>query len=240
MKSPGKAHFSIVIGIAAVVAAVLAVRYFFDVQHNLNVFLGWIKNLGAWAPLFFILLYVLTTILFIPGFVLTLGAGILFGVVPGTVTVSIAATLGATAAFIIGRHFARDWVSRQVRGRPKVDAVDAAVGREGWKIVLLTRLSPIFPFNVLNYAFGLTRISLGGYFLASWIGMLPGTIMYVYIGSLIGNLALLGTEQRSRTTMEWLFYAAGLAIAALVAVYVTRLARRALQEKVGSEKQAVS
>jgi uncharacterized membrane protein YdjX (TVP38/TMEM64 family) len=204
-------------------------------QQALRAALDWLEGLGALAPVFFIVTYVLTTVLFVPGFILTLGAGILFGVVLGTATVSIAATLGATAAFIIGRYLAREWVEQKIQGRPKFAAVDKAVAREGWKIVLLTRLSPIFPFNLLNYAFGLTRVSLGGYFLASWIGMLPGTLMYVYIGSLIGNLALLGTDERSRTTLEWIFYGAGLLVAVAVTFYVTRLARNALQERVAPE-----
>jgi len=113
------------------------------------------------------------------GSALTLGAGILFGVLRGSIIVSIAATLGATAAFLIARYVAREWVARKIAAHPKFAAVDQAVASEGWKMVGLIRLSPIFPFSLMNYAFGLTRVSLRDYFFASWIGMLPGTVMYV-------------------------------------------------------------
>ncbi len=222
----------LIIGLVFLVFIAVAMRSLFDVQQDLKALLAWIEGRGFWAPLVFSLIYIATTILFVPGFILTLGAGILFGVLLGTATVSVAATLGATASFIIGRYFARTWVEHKIQDSPGFDAIDTAVAREGWKIVLLTRLTPLLPFNVLNYAFGVTRISLGGYFLASWIGMLPGTLMYVYIGSLIGNLTLLGSHERSRTIAEWIFYGAGMVVAAIVTVYVTRLARSALEEKV--------
>lgn len=237
MTSSNKAPLKLILGIVILAALAITLRSFFDIQQTLGTALTWIDDLGSWGPLFFVLTYIAATVLFVPGFILTLGAGILFGVLLGTVTVSVAATLGATAAFIIGRYFAREWVEEKISAHSGFAAVDKAVAGEGWKIVLLTRLSPIFPFNLLNYAFGLTNISLPGYFLASWIGMLPGTLMYVYLGSLIGNLALIGTEQRSRTLMEWIFYGMGLAVALIVTIYATRLARKALQEKVSSKDQ---
>src|SRR5690606_28498352 len=113
------------------------------------------------------------TVLLIPGSALTLGAGALFGVFWGTVYASTGATLGATCAFLIGRYLARDWVAARIARRPAFVAIDRAVAEEGWKIVGLTRLSPIFPFVLLNYAFGLTRVSLRDYVFASWLGMLP-------------------------------------------------------------------
>jgi uncharacterized membrane protein YdjX (TVP38/TMEM64 family) len=171
-------------------------------------------------------------VLFLPGSILTLGAGFVFGVVRGSVLVSISATLGATAAFLVGRYLARDWVGAKIAGNEKFRAVDEAVAREGWKIVGLTRLSPAFPFNLLNYAFGVTRVSLRDYFFASWIGMLPGTVMYVYIGSLAGDLATLGAGDRQRSAAEWALYVVGLVATIAVTVYVTRLARRALQRRV--------
>ena len=109
--------------------------------------------------------------------------------------------------------------------------IDDAVATEGWKIVGLTRLSPVFPFNLLNYAYGLTKVSLRDYFFASWIGMLPGTVMYVYIGSLIGDLARLGAGGRTRTGAEWALYVVGLVATVAVTVYVTRIARSALNKK---------
>src|SRR5207302_6285236 len=109
----------------------------------------------------------------------------------------IGATLGATAAFLVGRYLARDWVAHRIEANQKFKAIDQAVGREGGKIVLLTRLSPIFPFNLLNYAFGVTQVTLRSYFLASAVGMIPGTILYVYIGSVAGMVAAEGTHART-------------------------------------------
>jgi uncharacterized membrane protein YdjX (TVP38/TMEM64 family) len=106
------------------------------------------------------------------------------------------------------------------------------VAHEGWKIVLLTRLSPIFPFNLLNYAYGLTRVNLKHYFWASWIGMMPGTVMYVYIGSLAGDLASLGAGTHTRTPAEWVLYGVGLLATVTVTIFVARLARRALAERI--------
>ncbi|MGH7316374.1 MAG: TVP38/TMEM64 family protein, partial [Candidatus Rokuibacteriota bacterium] len=127
---------------------------------------------------------------------------------------------------------ARGWVARRIEGNARFKAIDAAVAREGWKIVGLTRLSPVFPFNLLNYAFGVTRVSLRDYLLASWIGMMPGTVMYVYLGSLAGDLAALGAGRRARTPAEWGFYVVGLLATVAVTVYVTRLARAALARRV--------
>jgi uncharacterized membrane protein YdjX (TVP38/TMEM64 family) len=189
-----------------------------------------IARLGAWGPVLFALLYVAATVLFLPGSILTLGAGVVFGLARGAVIVSISATLGATAAFLVGRYVARDWVAGKIEGNPKFKAIDEAVAREGWKIVGLTRLSPVFPFNLLNYAFGLTRVSLSHYVIASWIGMIPGTVMYVYLGSVAGTLASAGGGT-SRTPAEWALYAVGLAATIGVTVYVTRLARRALARR---------
>jgi len=110
--------------------------------------------------------------------------------------------------------------------------VDQAIAAEGWKIVGLIRLSPIFPFTLMNYALGLTRVSLRGYFFASWIGMLPGTVLYVYIGSLIGDLGNLGGAGRQRTASEWTLYGVGLLASIAVAFYVTRIARDALAKRI--------
>jgi len=135
----------------------------------------------------FCFVYIAACVFFIPGALLTLGAGAIFGVIKGSILVSIASTLGAGLAFLVGRYFARDWVSKKIEGNEKFAAIDGAVANEGWKIVGLTRLSPVFPFNLLNYAFGLTSVAFKDYFLASWIGMMPGTVMYVYVGSPAAN-----------------------------------------------------
>jgi uncharacterized membrane protein YdjX (TVP38/TMEM64 family) len=185
-----------------------------------------VQGLGAWGPVALGAIYVLACALFVPGSPLTLAAGALFGLWLGTLTVVIAATLGATLAFLVGRYLARDWVSRLVEGKPRFAAVDRAVAEQGFRIVLLTRLSPVFPFNFLNFAFSVTRVSLRDYVLGSLLGMLPGTVLYVYLGSVLGDVAAGG--ERERTPAEWAFYGAGLLATIVATVLVTRVARRAL------------
>src|SRR5437870_4566433 len=220
-----------VLYIAVAVAVVLAVKYL-HVQDWLKEALDWIGKLGPWGPVIFVGLYVVATVFFIPGSVLTLGAGAVFGVVLGSVCVSISATLGATAAFLVGRYLARDAIARKIRKNEKFATIDRAVADEGWKIVLLTRLSPVFPFTLLNYAFGLTRVKLSHYVLASWLGMIPGTVMYVYLGSLVN----IGAGHRQRTTGEWVLYGVGLLATVTVTVFVTRLAKKALAKKISSSE----
>ena len=193
--------------------------------------LDWIRGLGALAPVAFIAIYIAACVAFLPGSILTIGAGVIFGVVRGSIYVSIAATLGATAAFLVGRYLARDWVSARLEGNAKFKAIDQAVGKEGWKIVILTRLSPVFPFNLLNYAYGLTSVSLRDYFFASWLGMIPGTILYVYIGSLSGDLARAAGGSAQRSPVQWVFTAVGFVATVAVVVYVTRIGARVLREK---------
>ena len=220
-----------VLYVAAGIGIVLAVKYL-HVQDLLKSALNWIGKLGPWGPVIFVGLYVVATVLFVPGLVLTLGAGAVFGVALGSVSVSIGATLGATAAFLVGRYLARDGIARKIEKNEKFATIDRAVADEGWKIVLLTRLSPVFPFTLLNYAFGLTRVKLSHYVLASWLGMIPGTVMYVYLGSLVN----IGAGHRQRTTGEWVLYGVGLLATVVVTVFVTRLARRALAKKIGRDE----
>ncbi|MBU7584523.1 MAG: TVP38/TMEM64 family protein [Nostoc sp. TH1S01] len=204
----------------------------FNPQVILRDALQWIDNQGTVGAIAFIGLYIIATVAFLPGSILTLGAGVVFGVVWGSLYVFVGATLGATAAFLVGRYLARSWVVNKIANNQNFAAIDHAVGKEGLKIVLLTRLSPIFPFNLLNYAFGVTGVSLKDYFIGS-VGMIPGTIMYVYIGSLAGNLALIGTEgQPSNPTVQWAIRVIGLIATVAVTVYVTRIARKALAEEV--------
>ncbi len=232
-------HITTVIGsiiILIVIVALVAAAKLFDLRQAFRDTLAWIADLGSLGPLMFIALYIVVCVLLLPGSIPTLGAGVVFGVVKGSIAVSIGSTVGATCAFLIGRHLARNWVSGKIADNAKFKAIDEAVGREGWKIVLLTRLSPIFPFNLLNYAFGVTRVRLKHYVVASWIGMMPGTIMYVYIGSLAGNLATLGSGERTRTTGEWILYGAGLLATLAVTVFVTRIARKALASRLPAEE----
>ncbi|MGB7443029.1 MAG: TVP38/TMEM64 family protein [Coleofasciculaceae cyanobacterium] len=208
----------------------------FNPQEWLRNALQWIQDLGPVGAIAFIILYIVATVAFLPGSILTLGAGVVFGVILGSLYVFVGATLGATAAFLVGRYLARGWVAKKIEGNQKFKAIDEAVGREGLKIVLLTRLSPVFPFNLLNYAYGLTGVSLKDYFFGS-VGMIPGTIMYVYIGSLAGSLATIGGEsQPSNPTIQWAIRIIGFIATVAVTLYVTKVARKALDEKVDKEQ----
>lgn len=224
--------------VAALVAAIAALLIGFKylpVNDYLGSFLEYIQSLGVWGPVLLVGAYVVATVLMAPGLILTLGAGFAFGVVTGTIAVSIGSVIGATAAFLIGRYFARDFVEQQTKNFPKFAAVDRAVETSGFKIVMLTRLSPVFPFNVLNYLYGATKVSLRDYVLASWIGMLPGTVMYVYFGTVAKNLTdLLAGEIQGGVGQKALL-GVGLLATVVVTVYVTRVAGKAIRDYVPAE-----
>ncbi len=223
----------LVASLLAGAAVFLLIR--FDAPRVLQQLMTWVQNQGVAGIVVFIAVYILATVLFIPGSILTLGAGAVFGVVLGTIWVSIGSTLGAFAAFLVGRYVARDWVAAKAANNPRFRAIDEAVGREGWKIVFLTRNSPVFPFNLSNYAYGLTAVPAGGYLLASWIGMLPGTVMYVYLGSLAASLATLGTGEHQTGIVQWILYGVGFLATVAVTVIVTRIARKALRRSLHEE-----
>ncbi len=204
----------------------------FNPQQWLLNALQWVKSLGLLGGLAFMAIYIIATVAFLPGSILTLGAGVVFGILWGFVYVFIGANLGAIAAFLVGRYLARDWISQKIAGNETFTAIDQAVAQEGFKIVLLTRLSPVFPFNLLNYAWGITGVSLPDYILGS-IGMIPGTIMYVYLGYIAGDLAKISSEnQPTNSTIQWAIKIIGLIATVAVTVYVTRIAREALAEKI--------
>lgn len=221
-----------------VTCAIIAVKHF-NVQEILHNSLTEIKSLGWLAPIGFIFIYNLATLLFIPGSLLTLKGGCLFGVFWGSIYVLIAAILGATGAFLLGRYLSRDWVERQIATHPKFKAIDQAVKQEGWKIVLLTRLCPLFPFNLLNYAFGVTQVSLKDYVLGSF-GMIPATVMYVYIGSIATDLATFDMSNQSTTKeaqiAQWVIRGIGLIATVGVTVYVTQIAKKSLEKTVVTEE----
>lgn len=189
-----------------------------------------VEGLGAWGPLALITLYVVGTVALVPGSVLTLAAGALFGLVRGTLYAWVGACLGATAAFLISRYVARESVSRRLDGDPRFRRIDEAIGREGRRVVFLLRLSPVFPFTLLNYALGLTRVRFVDYLLG-FVGMLPGTLLYVYQGKVVGEVAALGAGGVERGVGYYLVLFLGLAATVAVTVLVTRLARRALHEE---------
>jgi len=188
-----------------------------------------IESFGVWGPVALVALYVVATVLLVPGTFLTLVAGATYGLWVGTAIVSIGSTTGAAMAFLIARYFARDHVARLAHRRTRFGAIDRAIGEGGWKVVALLRLSPVVPFNLQNYLYGVTPIRFGSCILASWIAMLPGTFLYVYIGHVTGTVI---RPDRQRSPWEWALLAAGLVATLLVTVYVTRLANRHLQAEV--------
>ena len=187
-----------------------------------------VDELGAWAPLAFIVAYAVATVGFVPGSLLTLAAGAMFGLLRGTLYVMVGATVGASAAFLVARHLARGLVERHLSASPRFAALDAAIGREGRRIVVLLRLSPVFPFNLLNYALGLTQVTFPDFLLAS-AGMLPGSLLYAYYGWVAGDVAALaGGGGPSRGPAGYALLGVGLAATIAVTAVVTRVARRAL------------
>ncbi len=224
--------FSLIAGLLTATPALAQDGGGFNPQAWLLSALQWIDGLGFVGGLAFMAIYIVATVAFLPGSILTLGAGVIFGIAMGSVYVFVGATLGAIAAFLVGRYLARGWVSQKIAGNQNFSAIDQAVAHEGFKIVLLTRLSPVFPFNLLNYAFGITGVGLKDYALGS-VGMIPGTVMYVYIGSLAGDLARLGSEsQAANPVAQWAIRIIGFVATVAVTIYVTRVARQALAEKV--------
>jgi len=214
-----------IVVLVVILAGLIIVFKVFPVKEWLvgeNGLITWIEQQGTLGYLVFIGVYIILTVLAGPAWLLTIAAGLVYGLLGGTVLVSIGSILGATAAFLIGRYLARDAIARKVEQNAKFKSIDEAVGERGFFIVLLTRLSPIFPFTLLNYAYGLTKVDLSKYFFASWIGMLPGTVMYVYIGSL-GNAVTEGA-----TTGKLILKIAGFAATVAVTIYITKVARKAL------------
>jgi uncharacterized membrane protein YdjX (TVP38/TMEM64 family) len=217
---------------AVVVLGLVFAAFLLPVRGWLIEALEWTEGLGAWGPIVVAAFYIVACVLLLPGSVITLGAGLLFGVLVGTITVSIGSTLGACAAFLVGRTVARDWVSGKVSKNEKFSAIDNAVGEQGLKIVLLTRLSPVFPFNLLNYAYGLTKIPFWQYAIASWVGMLPGTVMYVYFGAGLRSFAELATGEVEGGPAQRIFFWFGLVATIVVTVFVTRIAQKTLRREV--------
>ncbi|MFW6286615.1 MAG: TVP38/TMEM64 family protein [Candidatus Sumerlaeota bacterium] len=220
-----------IIAAVVVIAGLLVASRFFPIREWLRIFLEWVEELGAWGYGAFGLAYILACVFFIPGTILTLGAGFLFGTIRGTILVSISSVAGATVAFLLGRYLLRGSIQKKIAGRKKFEAIDRAVGRRGLKIVLLTRLVPLFPFNLQNYAYGLTDVRVRDYVLGSWVGMLPATIVYVYFGSTMQSLAEVFAGKQESSPLKIALLVAGLVALLLLIAYMTGIARKALREE---------
>ena len=220
--------------IALVLAAVLlfAAARALPLDRWIEDMQGWLDGFGALGMLIFVLIYIAAALLLVPGLAITLAAGGLFGLFWGTALVSVASTTAAALAFLIARYFARGAVEARVAGSPKFAAIDGAIAQGGWRVVALLRLSPAVPFSLGNYLYGLTAIRFWPYVLTSWLFMLPGTFMYVYVGYLSteGLSAASGGEE-STATGRLILFVVGLVATAVVTVYVSKLARKALREQ---------
>ena len=214
------------IAIAAAVLLLAAAWRWLPLASWLDRFQAWVGGLGPLGAVLYGALYVAAVLLFVPGILLTLGAGYVFGLLWGSVVVSIASTTAAALAFLIARHAARHRVERLAREHPAFGAIDRAIARGGWKVVVLLRLSPLIPFSISNYVYGLTAVRPVPYVLASWMAMIPATILYVWLGAAGRSLR----AGRSRTPGEWALLAVGLAATAAVTVVLARLARRELAQ----------
>ncbi len=213
--------------VTALLVAMALVAFAPGVRQCTLATLNWMEQLGVWGPIALILIYIIATVGMIPGTLLTVGAGALFGLWIGVLAVVIGSNLGAIAAFLLGRTLMHGWTEAIVARSPNIAVLDRAVAQQGFRIVMLTRLSPLFPFNLLNYAFGMTSVSFRDYVVASAVGMLPGTILYVYLGAAAGSLAKLTTEAEGNVASR-LWFAIGLVITLVLTVYLHRLAHTAL------------
>lgn len=224
-------------GVVAGLVGFFALLRTFDVPRHLLGFVEWVRQAGLAGALSFSGVYVGAAVLLLPASVLTLGAGFVWGPFVGLAIVLPSATVAATTAFLLGRTVARGWVQRRVADSPRFRAIDEAVGSGGFRLVLLLRLSPLFPFNLLNYVLGLTRVSARDFVLGSAIGMVPGTFLYLYLGSLVTSASqLLSGERPSAGPLGAALYAAGLVATVVVTVWVTRTARAALSKTLAEGK----
>jgi len=226
----------LVVLILIVIALFLAMR-FLPVQQWLRRFSDWVAQMGVAGILIFIVVYAVATVLMAPGSILTIGAGFAFGLWKGFLAVSAGATLGASLAFLVARFIAREKIEAIAQRNEKFRNIDSAIGRQGAKLIFLLRLSPVIPFNLSNYFYGLTAVKFWPYVLASWIGMIPGTLLYVYIGT-AGKAAVAATaggEAAKHGWQYWTFLGVGFAATIIVTIWVTRIARDALKSQAVQE-----
>src|SRR3989454_2492156 len=236
-KPAPKSAIARLVALIVIVIALFLVMKFLPVQQWLRTFSDWVGQMGVTGIFIFIGVYVVATVLLAPGAILTIGAGFAFGLWKGFLAVSAGSTLGAVLAFLVARFIARDKVEAIAERNDKFRNVDNAIGKEGAMLIFLLRLSPVIPFNLSNYFYGLTAVRFWPYVLASWIGMMPGTFLYVYIGA-AGKAAVSAAadgEEMKHGWQYWTFTGVGLAATIVVTVWVTKIARDALRDT-GTQK----
>ncbi len=226
-----------VVAVVLVVSAFLIAIRFLPIREALENASSRIDSLGFWGPLAFISLYITCTVLMIPRSILSVGAGLQFGLLPGFLWVILGANLGASLAFIISRYLVRNAVERWLKDRANFQTIVRAVDGDGWRIVALTRLSPVFPFALVNYAFGVTKIRWAHFAAGSFFGMLPGTMLLVSVGYVTDLASEAGEPGPGR--METLALVCAFVVAIAATAIITRFAREALRRRaeIGPSKQ---
>lgn len=228
---------AVLVAVLALASLAIVIAFWPLKLVSLSGVVNWLEGLGAWGAVLIAAFYIPASVLLIPGSLVSLSAGYLFGLVWGVAAVWIGSTLGACLAFLVSRYLVRDWVEKKLLFRPAYRAVDAAVAEQGFKVVFLVRLSPVIPFAVTNYLFGASQVSLRSFALASWIGMLPGAILYVYFGTAARNLAELSAGDWAKSGWARFAFFAGLAATIIVTVIIARVANRALKQAgIGSQE----
>jgi len=231
MRNEKKGAVARLIALTVIVIALFLAMKFLPVQHWLRSFNDWVGQMGLAGIFIFIAVYAAATVLLAPGVILTIGAGFAFGLWKGFLAVSAGATLGASFAFLVARFVARDKIEAMARRNTKFQRIDNAIGKQGAKLVFLLRLSPVIPFNLSNYFYGLTAVKFWPYVRASWIGMMPGTFLYVYIGTAgKAAVAAAGGEAVKHGWQYWTFMSIGLVATIVVTIWVTKIARDALKK----------
>ncbi|XP_031495141.1 uncharacterized protein LOC116260791 [Nymphaea colorata] len=221
-------------------AAITTACVTLPIEKILKDFLVWIKqNLGPWGPLVLAVAYIPLTVLAVPASILTLGGGYLFGLPIGFLADSIGATIGATAAFLLGRTIGKPLVMSKLKDYPQFQAVAIAIQRSGFKIVLLLRLVPLLPFNMLNYLLSVTPVSLGEYMMASWLGMMPITFALVYVGTTLKDLSDVTHGWSEISTTRWVMLVSGLVLSVILMICVTKVAKSSLEKALMENDAAV-
>jgi pyruvate/2-oxoglutarate dehydrogenase complex dihydrolipoamide dehydrogenase (E3) component/uncharacterized membrane protein YdjX (TVP38/TMEM64 family) len=221
------------------VAAVFIGFLFLPVRQWFMLFEGYVQSLGAIGPAVVVIAYVLCTVLFVPGSAITIGSGTIFGLSTGLIVVVLGANLGALCSFLLARGFLREKVAGWAASSAKFRSLDLAIGKQGFKMVLLTRLSPVFPFVLLNYFLGLTAVRTPSYVLANLIGMLPATFLFVYIGAAARD-AIAGQMDASAGFYQQILKYVGLLATVAVVIVVTKIARKALREAEQQQEGSVA
>jgi uncharacterized membrane protein YdjX (TVP38/TMEM64 family) len=231
MSSENKSAIARLVALIVIIMALFLAMQFLPIQQLLGNFNTWVALMGVGGIFIFIGVYAVATVLLAPGSILTIGAGFAFGLWKGFLAVSAGSTLGAALAFLVARFIARDRVEAIAKGNDKFRRIDNAIGKQGAKLIFLLRLSPVIPFNISNYFYGLTSVKFWPYVVVSWIGMIPGTFLYVYIGtaSQAAVSAAASGEAVKHGWQYWALTSVGLAATVIVTIWITKIARDALR-----------